>query len=176
MECRSTSKRSHPYGSWIHSLNLTGKSWKGLCILFFRTLYTVKWGNFGQWGRTQHSFVFYGWNIETENPLPIICSSNEIRKNLEFSPRSFVRKYLEIRSLLFSEIWQLDRTCIGDKNVPSGFLKKVLISLNPLKMTKKWGFRLFFRLDHRNCVIFGTKVNLGKAYTHWKCFIFLISF
>ena len=55
-----------------------------------------------------------------------------IRKNLEFSPRSFVRpfvrKYLEIRSLLFSETLQLVRTRKGEKNVPSTFLKKNPVS------------------------------------------------
>ena len=55
-----------------------------------------------------------------------------IRKNLEFSPRSFVRSFvrssvpdfLKNRSLLFSETWQLVRTQKGGKNVPSAFLKK----------------------------------------------------
>ena len=51
-----------------------------------------------------------------------------IRKNLECSPRSFVRpfvrKYFEIRSLLFSETLQLVKTQKGGKNVPSAFLKK----------------------------------------------------
>ena len=57
-----------------------------------------------------------------------------IRLNLEFSPRpsvrpsvrSFVRSsvpdFLENRSLLFSETWQLVRTRKGGKNVPSAFL------------------------------------------------------
>ena len=52
-----------------------------------------------------------------------------IRKNLEFSPRSSVRpsvrasvrKYLEIRSLLFSETLLLVRTQKGGKNVSSAF-------------------------------------------------------
>ena len=59
-----------------------------------------------------------------------------IRKNLEFSPHSFVCSFvlsvylsalafLEIRSLLFSETLQLVRACKGEKNVPSAFLKKI---------------------------------------------------
>ena len=50
-----------------------------------------------------------------------------IRKNLEFSShlfvRPFVRKYLEIRSLVFSVTLQLVRTQKGGQNVPSAFLK-----------------------------------------------------
>ena len=41
------------------------------------------------------------------------------------SPSS-VTQFLENRSLLFSETLQLSRTWIADKNVPSGFLKKIL--------------------------------------------------
>ena len=41
----------------------------------------------------------------------------------------YVTRYLGDRSLLFPETLQLDRTWIGDKNVPSGFLNK---ALNPL--------------------------------------------
>ena len=48
-----------------------------------------------------------------------------------------VTQFLENRSLLFSETLQLGRTWIGDKNVPSGFSKKILIPFNPLKMTKE---------------------------------------
>ena len=40
-----------------------------------------------------------------------------------------------------------------------------LIPLNPLKKAKKWGFLVFFRMVHRNCLIFATKVNLGNTYT-----------
>ena len=36
--------------------------------------------------------------------------------------RMSVTRYLGDRSLLFPETWQLGRTWIGDKNVPSGFL------------------------------------------------------
>ena len=32
-------------------------------------------------------------------------------------------------------------------------------------MTKEWGFQLFSRLKHWNCLIFGTKVNLDNTYT-----------
>ena len=60
-----------------------------------------------------------------------------IRKNLEFSPRSFVRlsvrsfvpDFLKNRSLLFSETRQLVRTQKGGKNFPSAFLKKNPVSL-----------------------------------------------
>jgi hypothetical protein len=55
-----------------------------------------------------------------------------IRKNLEFSPRSSIRSlvtdFLENRSLLFSETLQLVRAYKRDKNVPSAFLKKNLVS------------------------------------------------
>ena len=49
---------------------------------------------------------------------------------------------------------------IFDKNSESP-----LITFNPLKMTKAWGFQLFSRLAHRNCLICGTKVNLDNTYT-----------
>ena len=58
-----------------------------------------------------------------------------IRKNLEFSPRSFIRPFArpfvrpEISRnpfITFSETLQLGRTWIGDKNVPSGFSKNIL--------------------------------------------------
>ena len=40
-----------------------------------------------------------------------------------------------------------------------------LIPSNPPKKAKKMTFsRFFFRLVHRNCLIFGTKVNLGNTY------------
>ena len=38
----------------------------------------------------------------------------------------FGLKYLKIGTSEYSEIWQFDRTWICDKNVPSGFLKKIL--------------------------------------------------
>ena len=67
-----------------------------------------------------------------------------IRKNLEFSPRPsvrpFVRKYLEIRSLLFSETLQLVRDCKGGKNFPSAFLKKNLVSPILAKNFQNWPF------------------------------------
>ena len=45
------------------------------------------------------------------------------------SVRMYVTRYLVDRSLLFPETWQLGRTWIGDKNVPSRFLNS---ALNPL--------------------------------------------
>ena len=73
--------------------------------------------------------MFDNWFVEeferTLN-LALVCSS------VCSSFRPFATPFLEIRSLLFSEIWQLDRTCIGDKNFPSGFLAKILISSNSL--------------------------------------------
>ena len=42
--------------------------------------------------------------------------------------RLYVTRFLEIRSLLFSETLQLVRACKRDKNVPSAFLKKNPVS------------------------------------------------
>ena len=64
-----------------------------------------------------------------------------IRKNLEFSPRPtvrpFVRKYLEIRSLLFSETLQLVWACKREKNVPSAFL--IIFAILAI-LAKNWPF------------------------------------
>ena len=61
------------------------------------------------------------------NPDYCFVGSLKNSKNLEFSPRPFVRSsvpdFLKNRSLLFSETWQLVRTQKGGKNVPSAFLK-----------------------------------------------------
>ena len=43
---------------------------------------------------------------------------------------------IKILASEFDEIWPLDRKWIGDKNVPSGFLKNSLFLVNPDKMSK----------------------------------------
>ena len=44
------------------------------------------------------------------------------------------------------------------------FRKKFLISSNPLKMTKEWGFSTFLQIATSELSIFGTKVNLDNPY------------
>ena len=72
-----------------------------------------------------------------------------IRKNLEFSRRPsvrpFVRKYLEIRSLLFSVTLQLVRTQKGGKNVPIAFLKKSRFAHFGQKLSKIGHFAGFWQ-------------------------------
>ena len=104
-----------------------------------------------------------------------------IGKNLEFSPRSsvcpsvrsFVRKYLEIRSLLFSDFLQLVRACKGGKNVPSAFLKK-----NPvLPILAKNCPKLAIWLDVWMCLFKGWKclktLKVGVFETDFKQVPFL---
>ena len=60
-------------------------------------------------------------------PIPFFWSLHHRWVDLWNHPRPSVRmsvcpRYLGDRSLLFPETWQLGRTWIGDKNVPSGFL------------------------------------------------------
>ena len=50
----------------------------------------------------------FGITLVRPSVCPYVCPS--------------VTPYLGDRSLLFPETWQLGRTWIGDKNVPSGFL------------------------------------------------------
>ena len=83
--------------------------------------------------------VFFHFSIFIKNcalDFPVFLVSRQLaEKRPKESPlfvRSFITQFLENRSLLFSETLHLSRTWIGDKNVPSGFLKKLLISSNPL--------------------------------------------
>ena len=80
----------------------------------------------------------------------------------------YVTRYLGNCLLLFSETWQLDRTWIGDKNVPSG---------SPLIPSKMMFSPLFFKFVHRNCLIFGTNVDNTYTLAILKIFgTFLIPF
>ena len=54
----------------------------------------------------------------------------------------------------------LDNTYMGNLK----FFGKILIPLILLKRLKNEVFPLLFRLVHRNCLLFGTKVNLGNTY------------
>ena len=54
-----------------------------------------------------------------------------------------------------------------------------LIPVNPLKMTKEWGFSTFLQIGTSELSNFGTKVNLDNTYTSaiFKLFVkFLIPY
>ena len=70
-----------------------------------------------------HPFIRV-FNFHSQTPFILFGSSTVIRKNLEFSLRWFVRSmvaFLENRSLLFSETFQLVRTRKSVTNIPSFF-------------------------------------------------------
>ena len=76
--------------------------------------------------------TFYGMNQLFRNQFFCLWVRRMlIRKNLEFSPRPFVRSsvrsqrvFSESLHYFFSETFQLVRACKGGKNFPSAFLKK----------------------------------------------------
>ena len=93
---------------------------KKQCVLFYWQIETSK----------KVSYLHLYWILGGETLTSRSCSrcflvSRQSRlrpKESRPSVRMYVRKYLWARSSNFYETWQLDRTCIGDKNVPSGFL------------------------------------------------------
>ena len=79
---------------------------------FFPLLFRLVHRNFLNFGLSTIGGWTFGITLVRMSVRPYVCM--------------YVTRYLGDRSLLFPETWQLGRTWIGDKNVPSGFSKKIL--------------------------------------------------
>ena len=69
-------------------------------------------------------------NIEREFSYKVSCVETSCDWTINLCQvldvRTYVTQYLDIRSLVFAETLNLDRAKEMLKNVPSGFLKKIL--------------------------------------------------
>ena len=75
---------------------------------------------------------------------------------------AFLWKVKKLHSPSVDPFWVIQNQKIGGPKRPPLTLGRVNLLEKGLKMRF---FQLFFRLVHWNCLIFGTKVNLGNTYT-----------